>query len=266
MAVTQIDTSDTRLHLVASVERYRQLAKELPHREDRVVEIGASTGRTTAILAENAGSVVAVEIGEQFVLKAERSLQTLRNVDLLRMDAFDIGRVLSAAPFADTVFIDVGGDAPVEITIALARIYRAIYGPREMVIRSITLCGIMNAVATCEPMSKARMADIESLPEIAEGAQPFVRGLSASSEPSVRRAAARALKNEATLDSISCLVRLLDDPWDRVAKEAQKSLMKMGPEIASELQAALHADGVGDKAKKAIAKILHSSRFRTMRQ
>lgn len=239
VAITQRDISDTRLYVVASVEQYRQLARELPQGEDCVVEIGASTGRTTTILAENASTVVAIEKGEPPVAEARRAAQTLRNVRIRRKDAFDISGLFSEAPLADMVFIDVGGDAPVENSVALLRIYRAVYAPREMVLRNITLCKIVNAITMCEPLSRDRIGDIRSLPQIAEGTQSFLMGLSTDREASIRRAAARALAREATLVSISCLVRLLDDPVNRVSQAGLKSLMKMGPQIAPDLQTAL---------------------------
>lgn len=45
------------VQVVSSIDRYRQLARELPIESDRILEIGCSTGESTQLLARRAAQL-----------------------------------------------------------------------------------------------------------------------------------------------------------------------------------------------------------------
>src|SRR5436853_928996 len=55
-------------------------------RDDFVLEVGTGTGSLTTRLAEQAGTVLSVEIDMDFVVLAERAVAGRKNVTLLHMD------------------------------------------------------------------------------------------------------------------------------------------------------------------------------------
>ncbi len=87
----------------------------------RVVEIGAGTGVLTHLLAERAGSVVAIERDRDLVPLLERSLASVENARVVEADAMsvDLGALLGdASPGAPRVLC---GNLPYSLTGPLLR-------------------------------------------------------------------------------------------------------------------------------------------------
>jgi len=129
----------SELYLISRVGAYRRLAEELPDRSDLVIELGASTGRTTRILAASAGRVVAVEKTAEMFGRAKDEVAAFGNVLMVQADAWDMPRVLVSVDRADLVFVDIGGSAAPWQTMGLAKQYIRTVRPRGLVLRNTEL-------------------------------------------------------------------------------------------------------------------------------
>ena len=142
------------LHICARVGTYRRFARALVRETDTVIELGAAEGHTTYHLARGAAEVVAVEKVEQNIKRARERCRSLENIIWLKLDAFEAGEVAKVMSEADVVFIDIGGSTWPSIVLRAAAIYRHLFRPRAMVIRSVELNDFAAAVTSCESDAK----------------------------------------------------------------------------------------------------------------
>ena len=140
-----------RMFLVARVSTYRRLARELVGADDLVIELGASEGRCTRVLARRAGRVIAVEKTSAGCAKTRAAVARFDNVALLCQDAFDLKPVLDLTRRADAVFVDIGGSAPAWQTMRLARNYLSMFRPRVLVMRNTRLTSFVSSLEWAEP-------------------------------------------------------------------------------------------------------------------
>ena len=146
----------TELYLVSRVGGYRRLAEELPDRSDLVIELGASTGRTTRVLAASARRVVAVEKTAEMFARAKEEVTAFDNVLMVQADAWDMPRVLVSVDRADLVFVDIGGSAAPWQTMGLAKQYIRTVRPRGLVLRNTELNEFVASLTSFEEDGGAR--------------------------------------------------------------------------------------------------------------
>lgn len=155
-------------YLVASTKTFRKYAKSLPNNQDTVLEIGASYGEATQILAQVAKKVFAVEHSrEAFTVLSQLQVQT-PHICPLWHDARDIYGLLASCPHADVLFFDIGGDAPAHVAIYLLQLYLLAYQPRLAVVRNISLAGLFGHIKVTEFPDKKGYARYKKLPTAEE--------------------------------------------------------------------------------------------------
>ena len=128
-----------RIHLASRASTYRRFARELVRPDDTVIELGASTGKTTTLLAARAARVIAVEHSAQVAAATRDRFAARANVTIITGDAFDAGPVLALTKRADAVFVDIGGSAAPWQTMDLARRYLRLFRPSLLVLRNTKL-------------------------------------------------------------------------------------------------------------------------------
>ena len=140
-----------RLHLTARVSTYRRWARELVKPGDTVIELGASTGKTTVVLACRAARVLAVEHSPSLAADTRERLAAYPHVTIITGDAFEAGPVLALIKRADAVFIDIGGSAGPWQTMDLAHRYLHLFRPRVLVLRNTKLNSFVASLDSYEP-------------------------------------------------------------------------------------------------------------------
>lgn len=157
-ALAAQESGDRRpeIHLTASVGAYRRLAGDLPCKSDVVIELGASTGRTTRILAASAGRVVAVEKTTEMFERAKAEVRQFDSVVVICSDARDMPRVLASVARVDLLFVDIGGSAGPWQTMGLAKRYLRTVYPRGLVLRNTELNDFVASLTFFEKDRRAR--------------------------------------------------------------------------------------------------------------
>lgn len=147
------------VYLVSRASTYRSFAASHTRPEDTVVELGASTGSATVVLARHSRLVIAVEKCEEPCRMAAARLLGAQNVKLLRCNAWDTGCVLEITDHVDAVFVDIGGSAGPWQTMELAGKYERLFSPRLMVLRNTSLNGFVASLTYCERPSAEETPD-----------------------------------------------------------------------------------------------------------
>lgn len=163
------------MHIVSSSVHFRKLARTLPSKADTVMEIGASCGVATAVLAKSSGRVFAVEHSKKLAQDLETKFADSENVTALWHDARDIHGLLEKVPHIDVLFFDVGGDAPVDVAVYMLQHFMSAYRPRIAVVRNMALAGMLGQVESCEAPSPPQLARYCSLPSKEEILSHYAR-------------------------------------------------------------------------------------------
>lgn len=109
--VTQREWRGRTYWFVSEAEAYRRLAAALPKEGDVVWELGAATGAATALAAQAAQEVVAVEKAAEKLEKLAAVAEAHANVRVVEADALAKPELPEGAR-ADLLLVDIGGDAP----------------------------------------------------------------------------------------------------------------------------------------------------------
>lgn len=154
----------TKTYVVASAKTFRKYARTLPLPSDTVLEIGASFGECTEILARSSSQVIAIEHSPELFTTLAANVEGFKNVVPVWHDARDIHGLLANHPRADVLFFDIGGDAPAHTAIYLLHLYMSAYRPRIAVVRNITLAGLLGEVQITEFPDKKGYEKYKTLP------------------------------------------------------------------------------------------------------
>ena len=143
-----------KLAICPDTTQFRQWAQSLVSPGDRVVEIGASYGEASAILAQSSGNVanvIALETSKSVLAEAKRRHPDLRfiQLDVLRdpqtLDAIVTSLMANAPKARLSVYVDIGGNRELEALVAILpwilglRARQMSITPAVVVVKSLTL-------------------------------------------------------------------------------------------------------------------------------
>jgi SAM-dependent methyltransferase len=214
---------------VSTVRRFRHLARDLTAANDAVLEIGCSTGETTAILAKCAGRVVAVDISQELVARTAAAMAALANVMVRKVDARNIPCLVKLLPRPDLVFIDVGGVAQVDNVAFVLRQCLQAFSPRMFVVRNTEMAAILSLVERVEiPLKEDWPFAPMTTADEARMRLENLLAVSRSVHSDSRVFAAKRLKLYPTEPlAVERLREMVSDPQPRVSRVASHSLSEV---------------------------------------
>jgi hypothetical protein len=117
---------------------YRDAARCLPGRDDRVLEIGSSFGEATCILEAQAGrGVVGIEVSKECI---ENARKRCPQVEFHCLNALlDMRYIIKIGQGCNVIFVDIGGDRSVDDLAELIPALENTFRPSLMVIKSKAL-------------------------------------------------------------------------------------------------------------------------------
>jgi len=135
------EASGREVSVVSAVEAYRLIAASWVAQSEVVWELGAATGATTALLAQAAKEVVAVEKAPEKLEKLRRMTEEHGKVRVVAADALTASPrdALEGDQRADWLFVDLGGDAPPWRTMAVAERWAEALACGRIVVRNTKL-------------------------------------------------------------------------------------------------------------------------------
>ena len=219
--------ADVEIVVVSSTDRFRRLAKERTRREDSVLEIGCSTGKTTRVLAKSAARVVAVDVSEQLVAGLQSELAAFDNVTVARVDGRQTPQLIELLPDPDLIFLDVGGDAQLDNVAFVLRECLRTFAPRLVVVRSFELATLASLITIAEPPDASPLRRVDVADKLGHAFANLL-DLSRSSSVKNRAFAARKLRDLGTPAARERLAEMADDPHPKVRRVVHAS--RAGPQ------------------------------------
>jgi hypothetical protein len=125
----------TLLILTRGVTEYRQTIQKYIKRDDLVLEIGFAWGTTTNLLSKYCKHVVGIDKGESYYT----AVQTYPNLELYKLDGFDIRSVLALGYKFNKIYLDVSGCRSMFDIITLVKMYESAFRPELIVVKSTRL-------------------------------------------------------------------------------------------------------------------------------
>lgn len=209
--------------VVSQVAEYRRHAHRSIDPDMDVLEIGCSTGLATRLLARHAHHVFAVDITEQMVERAAAAVAPRHNVSFATLDGRDIVALLAFASGVQAIFIDLGGNGPLETAVHTTRQCLAAFKPRLLVVRNESLADLASMIHEATPPDDPRDRAWErpfGTTELLE----HLLVLSQSSWIATRMVAARRLAELSMPRARARLEAMLQDPSPRVRRMVTTSL------------------------------------------
>lgn len=136
---------------ISSIDRYRQLARELPVETDRILEIGCSTGGSTRLLAQRAAQVVAVDVSAELVVRLQTEMAGCAEVQVVQVDGRNTPQLVALLPDPTLIFVDIGGTAHLDNVALQLRLCLKAFVPRLLVVRSFELATFAGLISLVEP-------------------------------------------------------------------------------------------------------------------
>lgn len=196
--------------VVSSPTEYRRLARQRVQAEDRVLEIGCSTGEATLRLAKTGAMVLAVDVGAVMVAKAQALLAPYPAVTILLLDGRDVPALAQRLPEPTVIFVDIGGDATLDNVALQLRECLRTFSPRLLVVRSFELATLCSLVTECETPQDARFPQASSRDHAARVLDNLLT-LSRCTDPDSRMYAARRLRHLRTPQGLERLAEMAAD-------------------------------------------------------
>ena len=165
----------TESYLVSTTAIFRRLAKTLPRSGDVVLEIGASFGLATEVLARQSAKVICIDHSKEMVTALRAKFVESKNIEILWHDGRDIHGLLKKVPKIDVLFFDIGGDAPSHTATYIIQLYMNAYQPRVAVIRNISLAGMLGNVRLTEFPDETNYQRYREIPEQGEILEHYAR-------------------------------------------------------------------------------------------
>ena len=209
------------LHVVSSVNCYRGFVQKHVTDQDRVLEVGCSSGGTTRLLGCVAARVLAVDHSAEMVEETRTATEGMASVVVRQYDVRELVQIQAEMPSPTVVFFDVGGDTRVDKVLALLRPCLLRLRPRLWVVRSIELAAISSQITEVEAPKESPLLAAPPLRPVdhRERAIPELLELSQSPSANDRLFAARRLRTFRETPAVAArLEEMLEDPSARVQK------------------------------------------------
>ncbi len=144
-----------RVIVVSDAVHYRRQARTSVDPSMDVLEIGCSTGITTRELSLRARRVFAVDVSAQMLARTAAATAGHASVALARIDGRDIAGLLDFVADVHAVFMDLGGNGPVEAAVSTMRQCLSAYKPRLLVVRNEQLADLAGLIVEAIPPADA---------------------------------------------------------------------------------------------------------------
>ncbi|MCX6124137.1 MAG: methyltransferase domain-containing protein [Proteobacteria bacterium] len=184
----------TESYLVSTTGVFRRLARTLPRPADVVLEVGASFGLATEVLARSAAQVICIDHSKEMVAALRAKFMDSKNIEILWHDGRDIHGLLKKVPKIDVLFFDMGGDAPAHTALYVIQLYMNAYQPRVAVIRNISLAGMLGDVRLTEFPDETNYQRYREIPEQQQILEHYAR--------ENRRSGAKFAEREKRFDAV----------------------------------------------------------------
>jgi 2-polyprenyl-3-methyl-5-hydroxy-6-metoxy-1,4-benzoquinol methylase len=124
-----------QLILTKGVKEYRQTISKYINAADTVLEIGFAWGTTTQLLSQVCKKVVGIDKGESYC----QAVKDYPKLELYKIDAFEISKVIELGYDFNKVYIDVSGCRAMFDVITLIKMYESAFQLDLQVIKSTSL-------------------------------------------------------------------------------------------------------------------------------
>lgn len=213
------------VQVVSSIDRYRQLARELPVETDRILEVGCSTGESTRLLAQRAARVVAVDVSAELVDRLQAEMAGCSKVQVARIDGRNTPQLVALLPDPTLIFVDIGGTAHLDNVALQLRLCLKAFAPRLIAVRSFELATFAGLLTLVEPPEVPALSPQDTSDPQAHTLQHLL-DLSHCSNTDSRVYAVHRLRDLDAEEARQRLQELADDPHRRVRRAAQLALYR----------------------------------------
>lgn len=214
--------ADTEVISISASETYRHLARTLPEAGDTVLEIGCSTGAATRCMIAAGARVVAVDKSVELIGRLQQEMEGNELVVAACLDGRNIPGLTDLAPSPDLIFVDIGGDARLDVVGLQVRLCLRAFRPRAMVVRSFELASLAALIGQVEPPELAGLQPSER--PLGRDMLANLLDLSRSTSTDTRCFAARRLARLQDERARQRLEEMTADPHHKVRRAAARSL------------------------------------------
>jgi len=216
-----VPPSDTEIIVVSAKDSFRRMAKTHPTPEDAVLEIGCSTGVATRNLVATGARVVAVDKSPEFTNQLREELREEKDVAVACLDGRNIPGLAELMPSPTIIFIDIGGDANLDIVALQLRLCLRAFQPRIVVVRSFELATLASLIGEVEPPQLSGLHPAK-LP-LGHHLLTNLLDLSFGTSTDIRCFAARRLGMLRTARARDRLQEMIGDPHPKVRRVAERA-------------------------------------------
>lgn len=124
-----------QLVLTKGVQEYRATIPKYIRPNDTVLEIGFAWGTTTALLSKYAQKVVGIDKGESYY----KAVQDYPQLELYKIDGFDMRSVLALGYKFNKIYIDISGCRGIFDVMKIVLMYKNVFKPELIVVKSSQL-------------------------------------------------------------------------------------------------------------------------------
>lgn len=234
-----VHLSDTEIIVVSAKDSYRRLAKTLPTPEDAVLEIGCSTGAATRNLLATGARVVAVDKSSRLVEELQEDLRGCQDAVVACLDGRNIPALAALVSSPTVIFIDIGGDAHLDVVALQLRLCLRAFQPRTVVVRSFELATLASLIGQVEPPQLSGLQPADR--PLGRDLFSNLLDLSCSTSTDTRCFAARRLGRLRTAQARDRLLEMVADPHPKVRRAAEQACQALDTSITDE--GASGADG-----------------------
>jgi len=227
-----VQLADTEIIVVSAKDSFRRMAKTCPTSEDAVLEIGCSTGEATRNLVATGARVVAVDKSPEFAQKLQEELQEHEGVVVACLDGRNIPALAALVPSPTVIFIDLGGDAHLDIIALQLRLCLRAFQPRMVVVRSFELATLASLIGDVEPPQLSGLRPVDR--PLGRDLLSNLLDLSCSTSTDTRCFAARRLGTLRDGRARDRLQEMIADPHPGVRRAAERAYQTITTEITDD--------------------------------